>query len=243
MHLTRSGTTEMPTTFAEWHALEPIQKSNLFDAWGDLMLVNISDAHLFHTLPPSVVTYKIPDGEDDPVPYIEHHKIEFLYSRVCCLDSEVVGLDLSSAIAPRALDKVEAHLVANNFDFSPTTMHILAQRLELFGISNERLILTPDDFIPLEPFGSWVQPAGRAGASTRNTAGAQEEQEPVYVPDELSLVWPGKIDLRNLFSHGTLGPYAILAGILGPRLRREMRLEHNGQFQISCHSPHADVCL
>ena len=110
MHLTRSGTTEMPTTFAEWHALEPIQKSNLFDAWGDLMLVNISDAHLFHTLPPSVVTYKIPDGEDDPVPYIEHHKIEFLYSRVCCLDSEVVGFDLSSAIAPRALEDRELHV-------------------------------------------------------------------------------------------------------------------------------------
>ena len=53
MHLTRSGTTEMPTTFAEWQALEPIQKSNLFDAWGELMLVNISDSHLFRALPPS----------------------------------------------------------------------------------------------------------------------------------------------------------------------------------------------
>ena len=59
------------------------------------MLVDISDSHLYRALPSRVVTYKIPDGESDPIPYIELQKIEFYYSRVCCIDSEVVDFDLS----------------------------------------------------------------------------------------------------------------------------------------------------
>ena len=57
------------------------------------MLVDISDSHLYRALPSRVVTYKIPDGGSDPIPYIELQKIEFYYSRVCCIDSEVVDVD------------------------------------------------------------------------------------------------------------------------------------------------------
>ena len=165
MHLT-SDPLAMPTSAAEWHALTPDQMLALWNAWGDDMLVGISDSHLLNALPSDVLVWRIPDGQEDAVPFLEHHKIEFYYARLCCLSSEVIDVDLGMAIAPYVFDRVETHLISNSFDFSPTTVDIFAQHLESFtACGNVRIILSLDDFVELEPLGHLPVPAPPVAAS------------------------------------------------------------------------------
>ena len=70
---------------------------------------------------------------------LDHYKIEFFYSKVCTLAVDV-AYDLRHAVAPHVFDRVEAHLLAHNFNFSATTADIFVQRLQVFAISNVRIV-------------------------------------------------------------------------------------------------------
>ena len=231
MHLFTAPDTPIPRTAIDWNALPPEDLQSLWNAWGRNMPVDVAGSHLLNVLPSSVFTWRVPDGEEDASPSLDHYKIEFFYARVCTLAADVV-YDLRHAFAPHVFDRVEAHLLEHNFDFSATSADIFVQRLQIFAISNVRLVLSDDDFILLEPFGELQDDAAPAARATRQNADAAPPGQ-IFQPDPLSRIWPAKLRIEQLVVKGTLDPYSVLVALLGPRLRRADRLAPGGQFQIA----------
>ena len=140
MHLFTAPDTPIPRTAIDWNALPPEDLQNLWNAWGRNMPVDVAGSHLLNVLPSSAFTWRVPDGEEDASPSLDHYKIEFFYARVCTLAADVV-YDLRHAFAPHVFDRVEAHLLEHNFNFSATSADIFVQRLQIFAISNVRRLL------------------------------------------------------------------------------------------------------
>ena len=110
MHLFTAPDTPIPRTAIDWDALPPEDLQRLWNAWGHNMPVDVAGSRLLNVLPSSVFTWRVPDGEEDASPSLDHYKIEFFYARVCTLAAGVV-YDLRHAFAPHVFDRVEAHLL------------------------------------------------------------------------------------------------------------------------------------
>ena len=225
MHLFTAPDTPIPRTAIDWNALPPEDLQSLWNAWGRNMPVDVSGSHLLNVLPSSVFTWRVPDGEEDASPSLDHYKIEFFYAKVCTLAADIV-YDLRHAFAPHVFDRVEAHLLEHNFNFSATSADIFVQRLQIFAISNVRLVLSDDDFILLEPFGELQDDAAPAARATRANADPAP-QEPVFVHDPLSRIWPAKLRIKQLVVKGTLGPYSVLVVLLGRHPSRRLSRQNS----------------
>ena len=157
--------------------------------------------------------------------------IEAFYACVCTLGDDCYILNLTRAIAPWAFDRVEEHLVANSFDFSPTTESVFKQRLRLFAANPliRPIVLGLDDFVYLEPDGAPQEPP--AGRGRR--VGADGDAPPPFVKDPQEKMWPIRIRLMDLTMGDKLAPLGDLAALLGRRLSRDDRLRTGAQFQMA----------
>ena len=97
------------------------------------VLVDVSQSQLLKCATSLDYVHLDLEGEDIFTTFIELHVIEAFYACVCTLGDDCYILNLTRAIAPWAFDRVEEHLVANGFDFSPATEGVFKQRLRLFA--------------------------------------------------------------------------------------------------------------
>ena len=168
MHLKSVYAIDWPDTDIGWNQLDPVTQEALYVAATSRMLVNVSGSMLLQCATSLDFVHLDLDGDDEFTPFIDLHVIESYYSCICSIGDDCANLDLTRGIAPWALDRVEAHLVANNFDFSPTTESIFKQRLRLFASNSriEQVILSVDDFVYLEPDGVVPPQGGGAACAT-----------------------------------------------------------------------------
>ena len=89
MHLFTAPDTPIPRTAIDWDALPPEDLQRLWNAWGHNMPVDVAGSRLLNVLPSSVFTWRVPDGEEDASPSLDHYKIEFFYARVCTVDGHI----------------------------------------------------------------------------------------------------------------------------------------------------------
>ena len=231
MHFKAVSIHDWPETDDGSNALSREQILALYGGATPRLLVDVSDSNLLKCVPSLDYVLHDLDGEEVFNTFIELHVIEFYYSCICSLGDDCYSLDLTRAIAPWALDRVEAHLAANGFDYSETTEGIFKQRLRLFALDPaiEPVVLSLDDFVYLEPDGV-TPPVAPAQVGARRAAPAAPPQ---FVPDPQNKMWPLRIKFMDLIMAGKLAPYGDLAALLGKRLRREERLRPGGQFQMA----------
>ena len=84
MHLFTAPDTPIPRTAIDWNALPPEDLQSLWNAWGRNMLVDVAGSHLLNVLPSSVFIWRVPDGEEDASPSLDHtrHSLRLAGSRL-----------------------------------------------------------------------------------------------------------------------------------------------------------------
>ena len=99
---------DWPETDDGWNALSREQILALYGGATPRLLVDVSDSNLLKCVPSLDYVLHDLDGEEVFNTFIELHVIEFYYSCICSLGDDCYSLDLTRAIAPWALDRVEA---------------------------------------------------------------------------------------------------------------------------------------
>ena len=102
MHLFTAPDTPIPRTAIDWDALPPEDLQRLWNAWGHNMPVDVAGSRLLNVLPSSVFTWRVPDGEEDASPSLDHYKIEFFYARVCTLAAGVLRVAMALMASNRS---------------------------------------------------------------------------------------------------------------------------------------------
>ena len=102
MHLFTAPDTPIPRTAIDWNALPPEDLQSLWNAWGRNMPVDVAGSHLLNVLPSSAFTWRVPDGEEDASPSLDHYKIEFFYARVCTLAAGVLRVAMALMASNRS---------------------------------------------------------------------------------------------------------------------------------------------
>ena len=114
MHLKSVYAIDWPDTDIGWNQLDPVTQEALYVAATSRMLVDVSGSKLLQCATSLDFVHLDLDGDDVFTPFIDLHVIESYYSCICSIGDDCANLDLTRGIAPWALDRIEAHLVANS---------------------------------------------------------------------------------------------------------------------------------
>ena len=202
MHFIEDPVIDLPSTQAEWAALSAADKDTLYARWTPQAVVRVHDSPVLAEL--TGVQFQLVNGEK----YLPLHVVEYIYARAmqpAAFGAGVREQSLRCVIAPAALGRVEAALVAHGLDTSKCSLSELVRRVDEYmedvpsGLPAAALELGRDDLVPIQA----------------DAVGAQAARTWPYVH-----VTFGNCT-GSTYGGGTLRTYAEFTGMLGPRVSRE----------------------
>lgn len=199
---------DVPSTLAEWAALDPADVAGLRTAMTDVLLVDVHDSLVFSVCAAALSIRTVGARACAPL-----HEIESLYAGALRASHELLDYAIGEfAITPAKLSLVEAWLRAPGGDAfsmeacSPTTFVRRLRRFVEAHTLPASLVVNRDDLFPLE----------RTAAAAR-----------------ANVSWPSKMTFESLVSpDGTLLSFGSVAAFFGPRLREAPRADASGRMRM-----------